>query len=417
MKKYLTINSLIAYREQLAWFLIWFTLPLSIWYNSLSIVLGGIVFMVSFFRKPIKFNKSKLTIYILPVTLLIISVFSVNNELFNIGLLKEIEQLLPLVAIPLLFLLSSINKKSFTQISLTGLVLSLTIAGIVMLLESLLEYTRTGLLSTFIYHNLSAPFNLGAVYFSFFLIVTLLQIDELEWISRIRFLNYIIIGFFLILLFLSASKLLLVTGIIVLILKYKHQIVRTIIRRKFLIPIAIILIALLIIPTGIRLKKISNPNIDLVTADSYKYDSPLNGLNLRLIQWRFGFEILNEKKAWFTGVGIKNSQKILNDKYIEYGIYTGYEGTSDTRYLNYNFHNQFVEQLLRTGVVGLLILIMMFITILVIPGSVRFVSNWIILVFFMFFLTESVLERQQGIVYFCLIYSSYFPLSKKQIQK
>ncbi len=413
MKKYLTLSNLITYREQLAWFLIWFTLPLSIWHNSLSIVLGLIVFMFSFFRKPITFHKNRIFIYLLPVILLVISVISVKRDIINLESFKELEQLLPLVVIPLLFLLSSIDKKTFLQTALTAFVLSLSVAGIIMLFESLWNYGQTGLLSAFVYHDLSNPFQLGAVYFSFFLIVTLLQIDELPWLAKKRSLKYGVITFFLILLFLSASKLLIVIGIVVLIIKYKRDIGYTMARRKLLIPVAVILVALLFIPTGIRLKKISNPNIDIVTADQYQYDSPLNGLNLRLIQWRFGFEILEENKAWFTGVGILDSQTMLDNKYIEYGIYTGYKGTDDTGYLNYNFHNQFIEQIVRTGVLGVFILLLMFITILAIPGSVRFVSNLTILVIFMFFLTESVLERQQGIVYFCLIYSSYFPLSKK----
>ena len=134
----------------------------------------------------------------------------------------------------------------------------------------------------------------------------------------------------------------------------------------------------------------------------------MNGINLRLIQARFGIKILEENNAWITGVGIMDAQKLLNEKYIEYGLYTGYEGTEDIGYLNYNFHNQFVETFVRSGIIGILLLFAMFLSLFMMRQSNLFISHWVILIVFMFFITESVLERQQGIVYFCLIYSSCF---------
>jgi len=151
-----------------------------------------------------------------------------------------------------------------------------------------------------------------------------------------------------------------------------------------------------------------HPHLEQIGANQYQYDSPLNGLNLRLIQWRFGLEILNESNDWITGVGIHEAQKKLNQKYVQYGLYTGYEGTSDTGYLNYNFHNQYIETLVRSGIIGLMILLTMFVRLFLLPKSTLFAVNWIIFICFVFFMTESALERQLGIVYFCLIYSSYF---------
>lgn len=394
--------------EGLVWFLIWFTLPLSIWLNSLAIVIGVIILLTLFIRKPHSVDARLLIHLLFPALLFVISAASVYNKLLILQTWKELEQMLPLIVIPAMFLLGSINKKSFAQVSFTALLASLVIGGIIMLGESIFRFTYEYDFTVFTYHDLVRPFNSGAIYNSFFILVILLQINEIHWLSKHKIWKYIIIIFFLIILFLSASKLMIGIGVLVLILRYRKDLKSTLLRRKILIPAIVILGLLLIIPTVNRIKQISEPNIDIVFADSYSYDSPLNGLNLRLIQVRLGINILNEKVAWLWGVGIDESQEMLNNQYLKYGIYTGYEGTTDTGYLNYNFHNQFIETLVRSGIIGLIILLAMFFKLLAIPQYNRFISNWVIFIVFMFFLTESVLERQQGIVYFCLIYSSYF---------
>lgn len=412
MKKLLTPNNLKLSIEQWVWFFIWFTLPISIRLNSLSILLGSITLLIIYIRKPNSINNHKFFYLSLPMLLFLVYAMGVFGKLSNIPVWKELEQMLPLLAIPIMFLLGKSEKESFKQVSLTAMVLSLTVAGIIMLCESAWVFLNSGSYLTFIYHDLASPFTLGAIYMSFFLLVTLFQINELRWLAANKRLMYFEVGFFLLLLLLLASKLLIIIGLIMLILKFRRKLIYSLKRRKVLIPIVIIVSLITITPMGIRLKEIANPNLQLVNADKYYWDSPLNGFNLRLIQLRLGTEILNENNAWLSGVGIDNSQKKLDNKYISYGIYTGYEGTEDTGYLGYNFHNQFMETLVRSGAIGLLLLISMFVVMAFVPNYNRYASYWILATIFMFFLTESVMERQQGIVYFCLIYSSYFPNKK-----
>lgn len=410
MKKLLTISNPNLTIVDWVWFSIWFTLPLSIRLNSISILLGSIILFVGYFRKSERNSRKRIYYLMLPILLFIVYTASIYDELFNLIVLKELEQMLPLVIIPIMFLLGSTDKESTKQVALSAMVISLSIAGVVMIAESVLWFINSGSFLAFTYHELALPFNSGAIYMSFFILVTLLQINELTWFLVNKRVRNVVIVFFLMLLLMLASKLMIITGGILLTLKYYKNIRLSLKRRKVLIPIVVIMSLLLIIPLGIRLKKISNPDLDIVFADKYTYDSPLNGLNLRLIQLRMGVEILNDNNAWLFGVGIDKSQEVLNNKYIKYGIYTGYVGTEDTGYLGYNFHNQFMETLVRVGLLGTILLIVMIIALLFIPQEQRIVSNWVIIVIFMFFLTESVMERQQGIVYFCLIYSSYFPL-------
>jgi O-antigen ligase len=395
--------------EEWVWFFIWFTLPLSIRFNSLSILIGGIVLLVSYIRSQDKNKRKPIFHLFFPIAFFGIHAYDVVRNFNGYQSWIELEQMLPLLVIPLFFYLSSIKQTSFTRISNSALAMAVCFAGIVMLGESIYSILlNNSSIYSLTYHELIKPFSSGAIYFSFFLLIVLLQVDDISFISKRILFKYIVVSFLLLLLFLSASKLFIGIGIPMLILKYRHDLINLFYRRKIIIPFILILTIIISIPFGMRIKEVLSPRLDIVNADYYFYDTPLNGLNLRLIQARFGIDIIKENDAWLSGVGINDAQNCLNNKYIEHGIYTGYHGTNDTGYLNYNFHNQFIESFVRTGIPGLLLLIVMLIKVIWIPKANRFVSNWVVFLIFMFFLTESVLERQQGIVYFCLIYSSYF---------
>ena len=225
------------------------------------------------------------------------------------------------------------------------------------------------------------------------------------------FQKYAIVIFLLLLLFLLASKMILLPGLFLLAIKYRRNLFTFLPKNKLVVPILFILFLLLLVPVLQRFKDILNPRIDIVMNDKFNYDSPLNGLNLRIIQARFGIEILNDNEAWLFGVGIDKAQELLNDKYVNYGLHTGYNDDFDKGYLDYNFHNQYIETAVRSGLLGLFsLLAMVFLLIIIIIKRQTFVFGWELILLLLFFITESVLERQIGIVYFCLIYSSYFPL-------
>ncbi|MBU3926460.1 MAG: O-antigen ligase family protein [Bacteroidetes bacterium] len=394
--------------DEWVWFLIWFSLPLSIRFNSLAILFGGILLLVSFFRNPQPIAKKRTFHNILPWLFFAVSAFAAFQHASLTSGWKELEKQLSFVAIPVIFLLSSMDKNKFTRASLTGLVLSLTLAGIVMLGDSVWQFLQNWDFSVLTYHQLVEPFQMGAIYFSLFLITALFQITELEWLSNRKLLQRAVILFYLLLLFLAASKIIIVVGIPLLIWHYRQPLKNGFSKHKLLVSMMLLLAMLALIPVGKRLKMLSQPNLELTTAGQFRYDSPLNGLNLRLIQWRFGVEILNENHAWLSGVGLAGAREKLNQKYFQDGLYTGTEGTSDTGYLNYNFHNQYIETLVRIGLPGLIILLAMLVRLIILPKTNLFVNKWVIFICLAFFMTESALERQFGIVYFCLIFSSYF---------
>ena len=397
--------------EYWLWALVWFTLPISIRLNSIAIALVAVAVLVNFFKKPFVISKDYLIPFFFALLFFLIQLIGVRGSMSSLTTWKEVEQLLPLIIFPVLFMTSRTNNDEFSQASLKALVSAIIICGIIMIGESALVFFKTQDVSVFTYHKLCEPFSSGAIFFSFFIVISLLRMDVIIDSFTTSFQKYAIVIFLLLLLFLLASKMILLPGLVLLAVKYRRNLFTFLPKNKLVVPILFILFLLLLVPVLQRFKDILNPRIDIVMNDKFNYDSPLNGLNLRIIQARFGIEILNDNEAWLFGVGIDKAQELLNDKYVNYGLHTGYNDDFDKGYLDYNFHNQYIETAVRSGLLGLFsLLAMVFLLIIIIIKRQTFVLGWELILLLLFFITESVLERQIGIVYFCLIYSSYFPL-------
>jgi O-antigen ligase len=111
------------------------------------------------------------------------------------------------------------------------------------------------------------------------------------------------------------------------------------------------------------------------------------------------------ENAWLTGTGIDKRQETLDGYYTRYGIYTGNPDLGDTGYLGYNFHNQFLETMVGSGIPGLVLLLAIIPGILFRKKRAFFLPFSFYIITFIFFMTESVLERQAGLVFFCLLWN------------
>ena len=120
------------------------------------------------------------------------------------------------------------------------------------------------------------------------------------------------------------------------------------------------------------------------------------GVGLRVFQTKAFIEILTEKKRIFLGSGLNNSQEDLNNKYKEYNLYSGF--------LNYNYHNQYIQIFAELGIVGLILFLMILFIILkeAINTKDYFLFSFIIITSVVC-ITETFLWRQRGMVFFIII--------------
>jgi len=128
-----------------------------------------------------------------------------------------------------------------------------------------------------------------------------------------------------------------------------------------------------------------------------------NGVEFRLMQWKLVPEILNERKRWLVGVAPADAQTLLNEKYKQYKFYQGDPNKGDKGYLDYNAHNQFLQCLLQSGIIGLLAFLWVCYELLRLAVKKKNPQlTACAALFILFCFTESVLQTQWGIVSFTL---------------
>ena len=113
----------------------------------------------------------------------------------------------------------------------------------------------------------------------------------------------------------------------------------------------------------------------------------------RLLSWKSSAELI--KEAPFLGYGIGDANDVLIKKYKELGYKYNFEN-------KYNAHNQFLQTLLQTGVVGLGVLIFIFVVLGMRMKRSRNEFS-VFLILFVSLVFESMLVRFNGIVFFSII--------------
>ncbi len=291
----------------------------------------------------------------------------------------------------------------------------LAAAGLYCLSMAFIHYINTADSTHFFYHPLVSPLKQHAVYFSLLVFVDLLFLMETvktrEWLFN-RVLHLILVSFFSLLLILLSSKLVIFFYGVYLLYYFLTLSKRIKLKKPIFVGFILFLfvgISLLFMtsnPVSNRFKEIVQGDLAIVQQDNYQPADYFNGLQFRLLQWKLVPEILNENKSWWTGVGAGNAQLLLNKKYISRNMYHGKPGTDDIGYLIYNTHNQLLESLLKNGIPGAVLFLLICFALLQIAwrNKNNIVRFTILLLLFHAF-TESVLETQYGILIF-----TFFPL-------
>lgn len=314
----------------------------------------------------------------------------------------HIERKSALVLIPVLLLLAQSIDGVNLKWAMRGFISGLLISGIHMIVLATLSIFKGMSLEHWTYHAFTSPYHIGAIYYSWYLAIAILYLIFSSKDPLFEKNKLFIMLFLLILLLLSSSKLFIILTVPIVIWKLIAMMETT---KGRLIAGTLIAAVLLLgsIPFIHRVNEISKIDKEVIFMEEYSYDTELNGITLRFIQWRLGIEIMGEQKAWIFGVSLADSQKLLNKKYKEYGLYTGNEDLGDSGYLDYNYHNQYIESMLASGVAGLTILLMILMVAIINYQKMLIFPRVVFLITAMFFMTESVLERQAGILVFCMM--------------
>lgn len=310
--------------------------------------------------------------------------------------------------------------------------LSVLLTSLYCLSVGFVHYLHSGDSSYFFYHTLVAPVHQHAVYFSiyvFICIVWLFHSLKMRAPASRRRIMVIVLTYFGGLLFLLRAKIL----VAICMIYFVYQLVkllrgRPVVRGQVIFSQAMIVgicIALCTAnPLSRQFSKLRGSDLKVLRVQSFDPGDYFDEVELRLVLWKFTVEILHESHSWLLGVSPGDARYRINGKVRSERMYVGIPGTQDHGYLNYNVHNQYLETLLRSGLAGLTLLLLL-LGLLEKEAIYRKdeILFFLVLSFAIVFLTESVLERQFGIVPFlyfiCLLVTGHqrstsLPVSQPQ---
>ncbi len=325
---------------------------------------------------------------------------------------KHVESKATLAAIPLILCGGVFTDPPGRRKLFSAYCMLIFIACLYCLAMAFWYYDREGRSSVFFYHLLTRPLKMNAVFFSgyvicaiLFLLSNRLDFAYLSWLNsrNSRRLQVMLIIFLSGMIVLLASKLLLVLLIIILA-AFGAQKFRIRANTNQLIGLAgvLLVIGILILstknPVKERYEDIMHGNITLYQKEKFSPETAFNGIQFRLLLWRFAGQILDEQHAWAFGVTAGESQDLLNKKYIAADMSKGFQV--------YNFHNQFLEVMVRSGLVGLCIFMISCGLMLWLAWETGTREAWFtVIMVLVLYTTQSMLELQHPIFFSC-----FFPL-------
>lgn len=128
--------------------------------------------------------------------------------------------------------------------------------------------------------------------------------------------------------------------------------------------------------------------------------------NPRKFLWRDGFQVV--KEHWLIGTGTGAADVALHQKLKhEEAVFWDGKDTFTLADTSYNYHNSYLQHWAANGLIGLVLLIALFVVPLL-RRSLGVEEAVFLLACAMSFLTESMLQRQAGVLFFTLFYGLFF---------
>ena len=341
--------------------------------------------------------------FILYYIALVIGMIWTENNSFG---LSKLENKLSFLLIPILFTFSnfSITRKKIMDVLLFSLLLSLLINYGIALYASVI-LTESSIYDSLINANFSQLMHRS--YYCNYLIIGCIVILDRLFKKEAHWLYVIMFCLFSIGVFQTIAK----SGILIYFLLIPAfifwQLLKTKQYRSILICLSGFVISIAL------LAKIDNPiktrfqHIPAALESFESKNNPSTESNTsRLLMWSTSIDVFKEFP--FAGVGTGDYDDVLTKKNESYG-------NSGVAMHRYNSHNQFLNTMVQLGLLGLVVLIMLFLNGFKMAYQQKnIIGLFTLSCFFLNFLFESFIESQAGIILFCLLPLTLFHLKPKE---
>ena len=352
--------------------------------------------------------------YILPLVLFyivhLISLFYSDD--INQSIL-DLEKKLSLLFVPLTFFMtqrvSGRQKVFLLQVFILSSLLTVLIGigNIFHVLQTDEHYRYFFAEYPFMVFNQNLSVFMHSAYFALYLVFSVAAIGYMvlvkKWFTKYRVFWLSLAVFFVIVVIINSSR----SGIISLSLLLIISVFYFLKRKYVYIGIAVIVAGLVtLLTTNMRFQRYMELGADMISSEEKlmeKGDVLIEKHVKRPLFWLASIEVIKEN-FWF-GIGNGDVKNELKKKYIQYDLDDKLEHT-------YNAHNQFLSTLLATGVPGLCCLILVFAVPLVKAlREKNYVLLSFILIVFVHALTETILARFHGILFFSFFYGLVMTLN------
>ncbi len=386
--------------------LVFVTLPMPKYsLNSQAIILLVISWLTynPFREKYNLFRKNFSSILILSsiyIVLLFGMIYTYNIS-HGLGQLKD---KIPFIIIPLIFGTTQFWSGKYKYKLIRVFSYSVVCMALFSIMKALYIYYN-GLGEYFIYDKLSLLLNKHTTYYSLFCVIAISYFlyDSIKLKEMNRMVSILFITILLIFIYLLSARIAIVALILIAI--YYIKIIITDRKHKFFLTVLVVLALLgtLFFSSNYitRFESISdNPN---KLAEN-------NEFNTRLVHWKSAIQTLGTIDYIF-GKGTGDGKEGLYPQYLKNDFIIGYQQ-------KYNAHNQYIEFLMSNGILGLIAYFCLIFSVLI--YSIRFNDIYgvlIMLLFLMFSITESILERHSGILIVAILTSLIYFSNKELLEQ
>ena len=383
--------------------LVFITLPMpkySLGNQALILFIISWIFHNSFEEKIALLKKHTLSIILLTSIYSVLLLGMLYTQDLNEGL-EQLRDKLPFLLLPILISTSQIitREHKFRCIKLFSV--SVVLMALFALAKAWYIYS-TGMGDYFVYDRSAILLNKHTTYYSLYCVIGvsyfLYDLIELKKTNKIDAILAIVI--LLIFIYLLSARISIVALGVVAIYFIKMRITQK--KQMFFLAILVIgiLSGTLLFSSNYtaRFNSISKDPNKILENDEF---------DTRIIHWKSALETLNTLDV-IVGKGTGDGKEGLYEQYLKNNFINGYKN-------KYNAHNQYIEFLMSNGILAIIAYICLLLTALI--YAIRFNDIFgvlVVLLILMYSITESILERQSGIMIVAIL-CSFIHFSNKEL--
>jgi len=375
-----------------------FAFPFSIKISNIFLILLFAYLLLKSAINGFELNKQKLIILLITITYFLWKTFGLVYSSHLKEGLKDVESSLSLILFPILLFVNKENKEidvnTLINIQIASAVLIFLCAESYIVGNIIKQHQSISLVLSYRYgyFNLASVFNNTPNYLSFFIGLSALYSLYLARKKPINKILYSITYFLCLILIIQLQTRSIIIFVmfssLLYLIYYQYN-------KTLLLLITIVAIVFSII---ILIPSYNNRYLKKRFFNSFSIEN-LNKGERRLQRWETTVKLYD--KYWLIGTGTGDDSFIRTQNFLNNGLIKSAEK-------KYNDHNQYLQIITTHGIIGLILFLIPILVLIKYSWEYKYYPPFIFLCLFLFFcITESVLERNKGVVIYSF-YLSYF---------